>query len=71
MIYIEQQLSLWMDKRYKHVYMKHGYTNYKIKFIYLFKFKHQLYKLSYIKVIILQNTRVHSLEPRLQKVNIS
>jgi hypothetical protein len=34
MIYIEQQLSLWMDKRYKHVYMEHGYTNYIIKFIY-------------------------------------
>jgi hypothetical protein len=33
-IYIEQQLSLWMDKRYKHVYMEDDYTNYKIKFIY-------------------------------------
>ena len=34
MIYIKQQLSLWMDRRYKHAYMEHGYTNYKIKFIY-------------------------------------
>jgi hypothetical protein len=33
-IYIEQQLSLWMDKRYKHVYMEDDYTNYRIKFIY-------------------------------------
>jgi hypothetical protein len=33
MIYIEQQLSLWMDKRYKHAYMEHGYMNYEIKFI--------------------------------------
>jgi hypothetical protein len=34
MIYIEEQLSLWMDKRYKHAYMERGYTNYKIKLIY-------------------------------------
>ena len=34
MIYIDQQLSLWMDKRYKHTYMERDYTKYRIKFIY-------------------------------------
>jgi hypothetical protein len=36
-----------MDKRYKHVYMEHGYTNYIIKFIYSslnINYKIKLYK---------------------------
>jgi hypothetical protein len=38
--------------------MKHDYMNFRIKF----KFKHQLYKLSYINVLIFQNIRIYSLE---------
>jgi hypothetical protein len=33
MIYIEQQISLWMDNIYKYAYMEYGYMNYKVKFI--------------------------------------
>jgi len=44
--------------------------NFRVKIIYS-SLTHQLYKLSYIKVVILQNTRIYSIEPRLQKVNIS
>jgi len=69
MIYIVQQLSLWMDKDINmHTWNMVIQTT---DLIHLFKFKHQSYKLSYIKDVILPNTRVYSLEPKLQKVNPS